>query len=90
VISTVAGTSTAGYSGDGSPATGAMLSNPIGLALDSGGNLYIADSSNNVIRMIDNYGTIKTVAGNPTSTNHADGGPATGAALSGGPRRHRS
>jgi uncharacterized protein (TIGR03437 family) len=82
IITTIAGNMTVGYSGDGSLATKAMLSaNVSGLALDSDGSLYIADSSNNVIRMVDRSGIIRTVAGNPTSTNYGDGGPAVNAAL---------
>ncbi len=81
-ITTVAGSSTAGYSGDGGPATSAKLSNPTGLAVDSAGNLYIADSSNGAIRMVDHTGNIKTVAGNPSSTNFGDGELALNAALS--------
>src|SRR5260370_24976103 len=49
-ITTVAGTGTAGFSGDGKAATAAQLSNPVGVAVDSSGNLYIADAGNNVIR----------------------------------------
>jgi uncharacterized protein (TIGR03437 family) len=69
-ISTVAGgaaeVGTAGFSGDGGSATSALLSGPVGLAVDSAGNLYIADSGNNRIRMVTPGGTISTVAGNGT------------------------
>lgn len=51
-ITTVAGTGTAGYSGDGDTATGAQLNVPSGVALDAGGNLFIADESNNVVRKV--------------------------------------
>jgi trimeric autotransporter adhesin len=51
-ITTVAGTGTAGYTGDGGMATTAQLSSPLGVALDSHGNLYIADSQNSVIRIV--------------------------------------
>jgi len=51
-ISTVAGTGQPGYSGDGGPATSAELNGPFGIALDNAGNLYIADSRNNVIRCV--------------------------------------
>jgi sugar lactone lactonase YvrE len=61
---TVAGTGQAGFSGDGGPATSAALNQPIGLALDSTGNLYIADSNNHRIRRVRPDGTISTVAGN--------------------------
>ncbi|MCW3121060.1 MAG: hypothetical protein JWQ38_552 [Flavipsychrobacter sp.] len=67
-----------GYSGDGGPATDAGLNNPVGLAVDKGGNVYIADDHNNVIRKVDNAGIITTVAGKqilgPGHTG--DGGPA--------------
>ncbi|MFC3803718.1 cadherin-like beta sandwich domain-containing protein [Cohnella sp. GCM10012308] len=65
-ISTVAGTGSYGvhgYAGDGGPATDAELSGPLGLAIDSHGNLYIADSNNHVIRKVDLSGDISTVAG---------------------------
>ncbi len=80
VITTIAGTSTAGYTGDGASALNATLSNPTGLAFDSSGNLYIADSSNNVVRMIDKSGVIRTVAGSAKPTG-GDGGPAVNASL---------
>jgi sugar lactone lactonase YvrE len=63
VITTVAGNGTQGYSGDGGPATSAQLSWLGGVAVDSTGNLYIADSGNYVIREVSN-GVITTVAGN--------------------------
>ena len=52
IISTVAGNGTAGFSGDGGPALSASLNNPTGLALDSAGNLYIADTTNLRVRKI--------------------------------------
>jgi sugar lactone lactonase YvrE len=63
VITTVAGTGTAGFSGDGGPAGDATLNAPSGIALGPGGRLYIADQANNVVRVIDLDGTIRTVAG---------------------------
>jgi len=64
-ITTYAGTcGTPGYTGDGGPATKAELNNPTGLALDSSGNLYIADAANNLIREVSSSGTITTIAGN--------------------------
>jgi len=51
-IATIAGTGTAGYTGDGGMATRAQLSSPLGVVLDSHGNLYIADSQNSVIRIV--------------------------------------
>ena len=53
IITTVAGNGTAGYSGDGGPATAAELNDPDGVAVDSAGDLFIADSGNNVIREVD-------------------------------------
>jgi sugar lactone lactonase YvrE len=64
IISTVAGTGTAGYAGNGGPATGAELNGPYGVAVDAAGDLYIADSSNNVIREVAaGTGTLSTVVG---------------------------
>jgi sugar lactone lactonase YvrE len=81
-ITTVAGNGTAGYSGDGGPATAAELSAPNGVAVDSAGNVYIADTSNSVIRKVAaGTGFITTVAGNGTSGYIGNGGPATSAEL---------
>lgn len=80
-ITTVAGKGTTGYSGDGSAATSAELYHPCGLALDSAGNLYIADAASNVIRKLSTSGTIATVAGNQTAGYAGDGGAATSASL---------
>ena len=82
LITTVAGNGTAGYSGDGGPATTAALNAPEGLAIDSAGNLYIADQFNRRIRRVSN-GIITTVAGNGSSGYAGDGGPAISAELSG-------
>jgi sugar lactone lactonase YvrE len=77
-ITTYAGTGTpGGFSGDGGAANKAQLNSPTGLALDSSGNLYIADSYNNRIRMVDTSGNIKTVAGNGTAGFASDGTDAT-------------
>lgn len=83
IITTVAGSGEAGYSGDGGPATSARLGSPLGVRADSAGNLFIADSDNNVIRKVDLTGTITTVAGNfELGEGYAgDGGPATSAQL---------
>jgi uncharacterized protein (TIGR03437 family) len=78
VISTLAGNGTHGYSGDNGPAAGAQLDNPCGLAVDSLGGVYIADSSNNRIRKV-SAGVITTVAGNGTPGFSGDAGPATSA-----------
>ncbi len=82
IISTVAGNGIFGYSGDGGPATQANLSDPMGVFGDTAGNIYIADSGNNVIRKVDTKGIIHTVAGNHTAGFSGDGGPATQASLS--------
>lgn len=80
-ITTVAGNGTAGYSGDGAAATSAELRSPAGVAVDSSGNLYIADTANHVIRMVTTSGTISTFAGNNTGGYAGDGGPAINAEL---------
>jgi hypothetical protein len=83
LITTVAGNGTAGYSGDGGAATSAELHNPYGAAVDSAGDLYIADRDNNVIRKVSaGTGLITTVAGNGTLGYSGDGGAATSAELS--------
>ena len=80
-IYTVAGNGTCGYGGDTGPATSAELQYPDGLAVDGSGNLYIADTSNSVIREVSS-GTITTVAGTPLSFGYSgDSGPATSAQL---------
>lgn len=82
-VSTVAGNGTAGYAGDNGPALSASLNLPQGVAVDSSGNLFIADTSNNVIRRVDAVSRIiTTVAGNGTAGFIGDGGPATSASLS--------
>lgn len=79
---TVAGNLTWGYSGDGGPAPAARFSNPNAAVADSAGNVYIADSGNNVIRKVDaKTGIITTIAGNGQAANSGDGGPAISAAL---------
>ncbi len=83
IISTVAGTNTAGYSGDGGAATNASLSRPIGVALDASGNLYIADGLDNCVRMVNASGIITTVAGTNGAGYSGDGGAATNASLYG-------
>ncbi|MBI6547178.1 MAG: hypothetical protein HY692_10320 [Cyanobacteria bacterium NC_groundwater_1444_Ag_S-0.65um_54_12] len=81
IITTVVGNGTPGYSGDGGPATSALLSTPGGVTMDSSGNLYIADYDNYRIRKIDTTGIITTVAGNGSLGYSGDGGPATSAQL---------
>jgi hypothetical protein len=83
LISTVAGTGIAGYNGTNIQATAATLNSPRGVALDSAGNLYIADSGNNRIREINlSTGIIITIAGNGTAGCTGDGGAATAAEIS--------
>jgi sugar lactone lactonase YvrE len=89
IISTVAGSGQpgmayipGGYSGDGGPATSATLDLPNGIALDSQGNLFIADTGNNRVRRVDAVtGIITTVAGDGQEAFSGDGGPATSASL---------
>ena len=81
IISTVAGNGTAGYSGDGGAATSAEISAPGGVAVDTSGNIYIADQSNNRIRKVTSAGIISTVAGNGTAGFSGDGGAATNAEI---------
>jgi sugar lactone lactonase YvrE len=81
VISLVAGTGTAGFSGDGGPATKARLNVPYGLAMDARGNLYFSDRENNRVRRVDRHGVITTIAGSGVPGFAGDGGPATAARL---------
>jgi uncharacterized protein (TIGR03437 family) len=84
IITTVAGTGTAGVSGDGGPATSAQLNGPDGVALDAAGNLYIADVYNSRIRLVTPDGSINTIAGASASGPYGysgDGGPAVNAQL---------
>ena len=81
IITTVAGTGTPGFTGDGAAATDAQLNLPYGLAADSSGALYVADLGNNRVRRIGPDGIIATVAGNGTPGSAGDGGPATSAQL---------
>jgi len=84
IITTVAGSGQLGFSGDGGPATSAKMYNPISVAVDEQGNLFIADNLNYRIRRVDAAtGTITTVAGNGQDTYSGDGGPATAAGLTG-------
>lgn len=81
IITSVAGTGAPGIFGDGGQATVAKLNHPVGLALDSAGNLYVADQMNNRIRKISSDGIITTVAGKGTPGFSGNGGPATSAEL---------
>jgi uncharacterized protein (TIGR03437 family) len=82
-ISTYAGSGTIGFSGNGGAAASAQLNTPIGLAVDSAGNLYIADFGNNMVRKVTSGGTISTVAGTGVQSYSGDGGLAISAALNG-------
>jgi uncharacterized protein (TIGR03437 family) len=79
IISTVAGNGNCGFSGDGGPATAASIF-PIGVTVDATGNIFIADTFNQVIRRVTG-GIISTIAGNGTAGFSGDGGPATSAAF---------
>ncbi len=81
IISTIAGTTTGGYSGDGGQATIAQLTSPHGVAIDKAGNVYIADAGNHRIRKVNTSGVISTYAGTGTSGYSGDGGAATSAQL---------
>jgi uncharacterized protein (TIGR03437 family) len=83
IISTVAGTGSPGFSGDGGLATAAQLQGPAGLAVDASGNLYVADRLNNRVRKVNVAGIITTVAGNGAVVASGDGGLATAAATPG-------
>jgi trimeric autotransporter adhesin len=81
-VTTFAGTNQPGLGGDGGPATAAMLAAPGGVGVDSAGNVYVADSGNNVIRKINPQGIISTIAGTPGKYGFSgDGGAATSAML---------
>ncbi|MBC7865032.1 MAG: T9SS type A sorting domain-containing protein [Bacteroidia bacterium] len=81
IITTVAGTGTAGYSGDGNLATSAKLNRPTDVATDAAGNLYIADEFNNCIRKVNTSGIISTYAGTTVSGYTGDGGLAISATM---------
>jgi uncharacterized protein (TIGR03437 family) len=81
IITTVAGSGTRGFSGDGGPATAASLYRPGGLAFDQAGNLYVSEEGNGRVRKISSSGVITTVTGNGLFKFSGDGGPAVTAAL---------
>jgi Bacterial Ig-like domain (group 3)/FG-GAP-like repeat len=83
IITTIAGTTVAGYSGDGGQATAAQIGQVSGLATDQAGILYLTDSTYNVVRqIIPSTGIITTIAGNGAAAYTGDGGSATSASLS--------
>src|ERR1700722_1160195 len=81
IISTVAGNGTSQFAGDGGAATNASISDPFGVTVDTFGNLFIADTSNNRIRKVGPNGVITTVAGDAGVGYSGDGGPATNSSL---------
>ena len=82
IISTIAGTGAASYSGDNGQATSAAFAWPCAIALDSAGNVYIADYYNHRIRKVTvSTGIITTYAGTGTNSYSGDIGPATSATL---------
>ena len=81
VITTIAGIGSMGYSGDGAAATSAQMYYPDAVFVDRRNNMFVTEDGNNVVRMIDQLGMIYTIAGNGTSGNSGDGGPATNAEL---------
>jgi len=84
VISTIAGTGTQGFGGDGGPATAAKFNRPHSIALDGAGGLYIADIGNHRIRRVDlKTGMVKTIAGNGKRALPENGGIASGKAMAG-------
>jgi hypothetical protein len=83
IITTVAGTGETGFSGDGGPATAARLIFPQGVAVDTAGNLFIADNDNYRVRKVDPSGTISTVAGMGRKPYAGDGVLATATGLRG-------
>ncbi|MBD0316029.1 MAG: hypothetical protein ICV75_04985, partial [Nitrospiraceae bacterium] len=84
MITTLAGTGQPRFSGDGGPADQAALNEPVALALDGGGRLFIADQSNHRVRLVDlSTGIISTIAGTGSATYDGDEVPATSASLAG-------
>jgi sugar lactone lactonase YvrE len=84
IITTVAGRSTAGFSGDGGRGTSASLNAPFAVAVDGGGHLFIADTGNaRIRRLAAGTGIITTVAGTGAFRFSGDGGPGTSASLHG-------
>src|ERR1017187_86144 len=81
VITTIAGTGLAGFSGDGGPATAGQLKKPYGVAVDLAGAVYVADYNNNRVRRIGPDGVISTFAGSGGNASSGDNGPATAAQL---------
>jgi sugar lactone lactonase YvrE len=83
IITTIAGSGTNGFAGDGGPATAASFDDPEGLGFNAAGNLYVPDDDNSRVRRIDRDGIISTFAGSGVAGSSGDGGPATAATLNG-------
>ncbi len=83
IITTIAGTGSAGYGGDGGAATAAQFNNPTSLTIDGAFNIYIADAGNHRIRKINTSGIVTTIAGTGAPGFSGDGGSATAAKLNG-------
>lgn len=83
ILTTLAGSGQAGFSGDGGPATAARLTGPCAVAVDPQGGVLLCDSGNNRVRRVDPSGTISTIAGNGRPEDTGDGGPAIRAGLRG-------
>ncbi len=81
IITTFAGTGICGYSGDGGPASAATLNAPQAVAADGNGNVYVADTGNEVIRKIDSSGTITTFVSFLITNNSAESAAAYGLAV---------
>ena len=82
IITTVAGTGSGGYSGDGGDATSATINGPHGVVIDSNGNIYFTEWSNNCVRKITvSTGIISTIAGTGSAGYSGDGGLASSAEL---------
>ena len=81
-VSTIGGDGTAGYGGDGGPATEASIDHPTSVAVGAGGSVFFIDSGNFRVRRIAADGTVSTVAGNGTQGYSGDGGPAVDAQIS--------
>ena len=82
IVTTIAGTGVQGFSGDGGPAAAATLNRPTSVIVDSAGNVYFSDSSNQRIRRVGVDGNISTIAGNGLDGFSGDGGLATAASMS--------
>ena len=84
IVRTIAGVQgVAGFAGDGGPATAARLNTPSDVAVDAAGRVYIADTGNHRIRVVETDGTIRTIAGDGVAQTSGDGGPSTQARVYG-------